>query len=61
MNAVILAVAAMLTLSLLRVNVVLALFLGAIAGGLAGGLEFNATLTAFTKGLGGGALSLIHI
>lgn len=55
MNAVILAVAAMLTLSLLRVNVVLALFLGAIAGGLAGGLEFNATLTAFTKGLGGGA------
>ena len=55
MNAVILAVAIMLTLSVLRVNVVLALFLGAIGGGLAGGLGFDATLTAFTEGLGGGA------
>lgn len=32
MNAVILAVAVMLALSLLRVNVVLALFVGALAG-----------------------------
>lgn len=55
MNAVILAVAIMLTLSVLRVNVVLALFLGAIGGGLAGGLGFDATLTAFAEGLGGGA------
>ncbi len=55
MNAVILAVAIMLTLSVLRVNVVLALFLGAIGGGLAGGLDFNTTLKAFTEGLGGGA------
>ena len=55
MNAVILAVAIMLTLSVLRVNVVLALFLGAIGGGLAGGLGFDATLPAFTEGLGGGA------
>ncbi|MFK0570103.1 Na+/H+ antiporter family protein [Endozoicomonas sp.] len=55
MNAVILAVAIMLTLSVLRVNVVLALFLGAIGGGLAGGLGFETTLAAFTEGLGGGA------
>ena len=55
MNAVILAVAIMLTLSILRMNVVLALFLGAVGGGLAGGLGFEATLAAFTEGLGGGA------
>lgn len=55
MNAVILAVAIMLTLSVLRMNVVLALFLGAVGGGLAGGLGFDATLAAFTEGLGGGA------
>ena len=55
MNAVILAVVIMLTLSVLRVNVVLALFLGAMGGGLVGGLGFDATLAAFTKGLGGGA------
>ena len=55
MNAVILAVAIMLILSVLRVNVVLALFLGAIGGGLVGGLDFNTTLNAFTEGLGGGA------
>ena len=55
MNAVVLAVAVMLTLSVMRVNVVLALFLGAVAGGLSGGLDINSTLSAFTNGLGGGA------
>ena len=55
MNAVILAVAIMLALSVMRVNVVLALFVGAITGGVAGGLDFTTTLNAFTKGLGGGA------
>lgn len=55
MNAVILAVAVMLVLSLLRVNVVLALAVGALAGGLAGGLSINETIDAFTDGLGGGA------
>ena len=39
----------------MRVNVVLALFLGAVAGGLSGGLDINSTLSAFTDGLGGGA------
>ncbi|MGI9273459.1 MAG: Na+/H+ antiporter family protein [Endozoicomonas sp.] len=55
MNAVILAVAVMLALSLVRVNVVLALFIGAMAGGLSGGLDINETMGAFSKGLGGGA------
>ncbi|WP_422139247.1 Na+/H+ antiporter family protein [Endozoicomonas sp. ALC020] len=54
MNAVILAVAVMLALSLLRVNVVLALFVGALAGGVIGGLDIFQTLEAFSRGLGGG-------
>ncbi|MDN7243752.1 Na+/H+ antiporter NhaC family protein [Planococcus sp. N028] len=55
MNAVIIAVLVMLVLSLLRVNVVFALLIGAIAGGLGGGLSFADTITAFTDGLGEGA------
>lgn len=55
MNAVILAVVTMLTLSGLRVNVVLALFIGAMVGGIGGSLDFQTTLDAFTKGLDGGA------
>lgn len=55
MNAVIVAVAIMLALSAMRVNVVLALFVGAMTGGLVGGLDLGTTLDAFTKGLGGGA------
>lgn len=55
MNAVILAVLVMLILSLLRVNVVFALLIGALAGGVAGGLSFTDTISAFTGGLGEGA------
>lgn len=55
MNAVILAVLVMLILSLLRVNVVFALLIGALAGGVVGGLSFMGTVTAFTDGLGEGA------
>lgn len=55
MNAVVLAVLLMVTLSLLRVNIVIALVLSAITGGLIGGLDLNQTVTAFTDGLGGGA------
>lgn len=55
MNAVILAVLVMLILSLLRVNVVFALLIGALTGGLVGGLSLMDTLTAFTGGLGKGA------
>ena len=55
MNAVVIAVALMLVLSLCRVHVVVALIIGAMTGGLLGGLDIGATLAAFNKGLGGGA------
>lgn len=55
MNAVLVAVGIMLILSLLRVNVVLSLTVGAIVGGLVGGLNIADTIKAFTDGLGGGA------
>lgn len=55
MNAVVLAVAIMLVLSLCRVHVVVALIVGAISGGLVAELGVEATLEAFNKGLGGGA------
>lgn len=55
MNAVVLAVGVMLLLSLLRVNVVLALIIGALVGGLTGGLSINETIEIFTGGLGASA------
>ena len=55
MNAVLVAVGVMLILSLLRINVVLSLTVGAIVGGLTGGLNITETIKAFTDGLGGGA------
>jgi predicted histidine transporter YuiF (NhaC family) len=55
MNAVVIAVALMLVLSLLRVHVVVSLIIGAVAGGLLAGLGIESTLAAFNKGLGGGA------
>lgn len=55
MNAVVVAVAVMLVLSLSRVHVVVALIVGAVTGGLLGGLSLEATLQAFQDGLGKGA------
>ncbi len=55
MNAVVAAVGIMLILSLCRVHVVVALIVGALAGGLLGGLGIDGALAAFNKGLGGGA------
>ncbi|MGH1390647.1 MAG: Na+/H+ antiporter family protein [Aeromonas jandaei] len=55
MNPVVIAVGLMLVLSLLRINVVVSLALGAIAGGLVGGLSLTDTLVTFSGGLGGGA------
>jgi predicted histidine transporter YuiF (NhaC family) len=55
MNAVVVAVCLVLILSLLRVNVVMALCIGAITGGLVGGLSFIDTINAFQNGLSGGA------
>jgi len=55
MNAVIAAVAVMLILSLLRINVVLSLVLGAFVGGLTSGMGIESTVQSFTEGLGAGA------
>lgn len=55
MNAVVIAVVVMLVLSLCRVNVVFALIIGAFTGGIVGGLGVNATVEAFSAGVGGGA------
>lgn len=55
MNAVLIAVLVMLVLSLLRINVVLALVTGALIGGLVGGLGLETTINTFTDGLGGNA------
>ncbi|MCL6268860.1 sodium:proton antiporter [Sansalvadorimonas sp. 2012CJ34-2] len=55
MNAVVVAVVIMLGLSLARVNVVLALFMGAIVGGVTGGLGALGSLESFGSGLGNGA------
>jgi len=55
MNAVVIAVLTMLVLSLLRTNVVMALIIGAMAGGLTGGLGLQGTVDAFNSGIGGGA------
>ncbi|QKS73299.1 Na+/H+ antiporter family protein [Paenalkalicoccus suaedae] len=54
MNAVIVAVLLMIILSLFRVHVVLALAIGAFAGGLVSGMSLQDTITAFQSGLEGG-------
>ncbi len=45
----------MIVLALARLHVVVALFLGALAGGLAAGMGLGGTMVAFESGLGGGA------
>ncbi len=55
MNAVLLAVLVMLILAVCRVHVVLALFIGALVGGLSAGMGLDATMVAFQEGLSGGA------
>ncbi|UPW20492.1 Na+/H+ antiporter family protein [Agarivorans sp. TSD2052] len=54
-NPVVLSVCLMLVLSLLRVNVVLALSISAIVGGLVSGMPLADTIASFEGGLGDGA------
>lgn len=54
-NPVLLAVCIMLALSMMRINVVIALTLSALVGGLTAGLSLTDTISAFESGLGGGA------
>lgn len=55
MNAVVIAVLVMLALSLCRINVVFALIISSVVGGLLGGLGLVETVKVFSDGLGGGA------
>lgn len=55
MNPVVISVCLMLALSLFRVNVVIALTLSAITGGLLAHLSLDDTIAAFQSGLGNGA------
>lgn len=55
MNAVVIAVLVMIALSLLRLNVVLALFIGALSGGLVAGMGYSEVIGVFTEGITGGA------
>lgn len=55
MNAVLIAVIVMIVLSLCRLNVVLALFAGALTGGLIAGMGVLNTITVFTGSIVGGA------
>lgn len=51
MNAVLIAVLVMVILSLCRLNVVLSLFIGTLAGGLVSGLGIDKTIVTFTEGI----------
>lgn len=54
-NPVVVAVLLMIVLSLFRINVVIALVLSAIVGGLVANLSLIDTISTFNQGLGGGA------
>ncbi|WP_111411995.1 Na+/H+ antiporter family protein [Billgrantia lactosivorans] len=55
MNAIVLAILVMVTLSLARVSVVFALIAASLVGGLAAGLPLGDIMDAFNEGLGNGA------
>ncbi|MDR1591031.1 MAG: TRAP transporter large permease subunit [Puniceicoccales bacterium] len=54
-NSVVVAVVTVMVLSLVRVNVVIALVAGALIGGVASGMPLKEVLAVFSAGLGGGA------
>ena len=54
-NPVVISIVVLLALSLLRVNVVIALVISAPTAGLCGDLGLSKTIEAFTGGLGVGA------
>ena len=54
-NPVVISIVVLLALSLLRVNVVIALVISALTAGLCGDLGLSKAIEAFTGGLGGGS------
>src|SRR5690625_1684242 len=62
LNPVVLSVLALVILSLLRVNVIFALLIATIVGGLTAGLPLEETVTTLVEGLGGqGETALSYI
>ncbi|CAD2072673.1 Na+/H+ antiporter family protein [Jeotgalicoccus aerolatus] len=55
MNSVLIAILVMVILSLCRLNVILALFIGALAGGLVSGMGVDEVISVFTGGIVNGA------
>ena len=55
MNSVLIAILVMVILSLCKLNVILALFIGALAGGLVSGMGVNEVIGVFTGGIVNGA------
>ena len=54
-NPVVISIIVLLALSLLRINVIIALVMSALTAGLVGNLGLTKTIEAYTGGLGGGA------
>ena len=54
-NPVVISIIVLLTLSLLRINVIIALVIASLTAGLCGDLSLSKTIETFTGGLGGGA------
>lgn len=62
MNELVISVILMLSLCLLRVNVILALLFAALSGGILSGMGVQETLDLFIKGMGGnGSVALSYI
>lgn len=55
MNSVLIAILVMVILSLCRLNVILALFIGALTGGLISGMGIDEVISVFTGGIVNGA------
>src|SRR5690554_2776663 len=55
MNAIVLAILVMVTLSLARISVVFALIVASLVGGVVAGMPLGDILDAFNEGLGNGA------
>ena len=55
MNAIVLAILVMVTLSLARISVVFALIVASLVGGMVAGMPLSDILDAFNEGLGNGA------
>ncbi|HLR71888.1 MAG TPA: sodium:proton antiporter, partial [Pseudogracilibacillus sp.] len=62
LNPVVLSVFVLVILSLMRINIIFALLIAAIVGGLTAGLSIEETITTLVEGLGGqGETALSYI